>query len=192
MSDSRILSEFDPLAASKSAPEQPVSQDKDEKTTAADTKSSVLDEFDPLTRQGEATKGHVQTSHSIKLDSTAPVQSSITMSASTSQSSSDISPHKPTQSHTGSYQNGSSRELGSAHRVEQFGISRGGGVATTAASQSTLSEPSKSDRIGAEISQIDSVLKALNMGQFDIATMSSFTAKSQPYDKPKSSQPNQV
>ena len=190
MSDSRILSEFDPLAASKSAPEQPVSQDKDEKTSAADTKSSVLDEFDPLTRQGGAAEG--QASHSIKLDSTAPVQSLITMSASTSQSSSDISPQKPTQSHTGSYQNGSSRELGSAHRVEQFGINRGGGVATTAASQLALGEPSKSDRIGAEISQIDSVLKALNMGQFDIATMSSFTAKSQPYDKPKSSQPNQV
>ena len=187
MSDSRILSEFDPLAASKSAPEQPVSQDKDEKTSAADTKSSVLDEFDPLTRQGGAAEG--QASHSIKLDSTAPVQSSTTMPASTSQSSSDISPHKPTQSHAGSYQNGSSRELGSAHGVEQFGINRGGGVATTAAA---LGESSKSDRIGAEISQIDSVLKALNMGQFDIATMSSFTAKSQPYDKPKSSQPNQV
>ena len=187
MSDNRILSEFDPLAASKSAPEQPVSQDKDEKISAADTKSSVLDEFDPLSRQGGAAEG--QASHSIKLDSTAPVQSSTTMSASTSQSSSDISPHKSIQSHAGSYQNGSSRELGSA----QLGISRGGGVATTtAASQSALSESSKSDRIGAEISQIDSVLKALNMGQFDIATMSSFTTKSQPYDKPKSSQPNQV
>lgn len=191
MSDSRILSEFDPLAASKSAPGQPVNQDKDGKTSAADTKSSVLDEFDPLTLQGGAAKG--QASHSIKLDSTAPVQSSITTSASTSQSSGDISPHKPTQSHACGYQNGSSgQELGSAHRVEQFGISRGGGVATTSASQSALSKPSKSDRIGAEISQIDSVLKALNMGQFDIATMSSFTAKSQPYDKPKSSQPNQV
>lgn len=185
MSDSGVLSEFDPLSASKSTPGQPKDQDEEKATSEVGTKSSVLNEFDPLTRQGGADKG--QASHSVKQGSTDPVhsaQSMLTMPASTSQSSSDISPHKPTQSHTSGYQNGSSKELGSAHKVEQSSISKGGDVAITAAS--------KSDRIGAEISQIDSVLKALNMGQFDLATMSSFTAKSQPRDKPKSSQPKQV
>jgi hypothetical protein len=192
MSDSGVLSEFDPLAASKSAPGQPVSQDKDKQTSATDTKSSVLDEFDPLTRQGEAVTGQAA-SRTVKQDSAAPTQSSLTMSASTSQSSSDIPSHKPAQPHPGGYQNGSSKVVGSAYEVEPVSTSRGGDVAITAASQSALSEPSKSDRIGAEISQIDSVLKALNMGQFDIATVSSFTAQSQPYNKPiKSSPPIQV
>lgn len=198
MSDIGVLSEFDPLAASKSAPGQPESQDKENQTSATgelSTKSSVLDEFDPLTQQGGADQG--QASHSVKQDSTAPVhseQSTSTMAVSTLQSSSNISPHKPTctQSHAGDYQNGSSIKLGSAHEVEQFGPSKGGGVATGAASRSAVSETSKSDRIGAEISQIDSVLKALNMGQFDVATMASFTAKSQPYVKPQSRQLKQV
>ena len=64
----------------------------------------------------------------------------------------------------------------------------------TGVSQSTSSASSKSDRIGAEISQIDSVLKALNMGQFDLATISSFTdttATPQSQEKPQSSQPGQ-
>ena len=185
MSDSAILSEFDPLSASKSTPGQPTGQDEEKQTSATGevgSKSSVLDEFDPLTRQGGADEG--KASHSIKQGSTAPIHSAQSTPASTSQSSSDISPHKPTQSHTSGYQNGSSKELGSACKVKQSSISRGGDMAVTAAS--------KSDRIGAEISQIDSVLKALNMGQFDLATMSSFTAKSQPHDKPKSSQPKQV
>lgn len=190
MSDSGVLSEFDPLAASKSAPGQPVSQDEDKQTSATDTKSSVLDEFDPLTRQGGAIVG--QASCTVKQDSAAPIQSSLTMSVSTSQSSSDIPPHKPAQPHPGGFQSGSSKVVGSAHGVEPVSTNREGDVAIAAASQSALSEPSKSDRIGAEISQIDSVLKALNMGQFDIATVSSFTAQSQPYDKPKSSQPHQV
>ena len=172
MSDSGVLSEFDPLSASKSTPGQTTGQDEEKATGEVGTKSSVLDEFDPLTRQGGADKG--QASHSVKQGFAAPV---LTMPASTSQSSSDISPHKSTQSHTCSYQNGSSKAV---CKVEQSSVSKGVGVA--------ISAVSKSDRIGAEISQIDSVLKALNMGQFDLATMSSVTAKSQPHNKPKSSQ----
>ena len=198
MSNEGVLSEFDPLTVAKSTPRQPASQDKEKETTAEiSTKSlSVLGEFDPLTRQGEADKG--QTSHSIKQGSTALVhsaQSTLTMATSTSQSNGNTSPHKPTQSHTGGYQNGSSKQLGSTCKINQSNIIKGGDMTTTAVPQSAVSETSKSDRIGAEISQIDSVLKALNMRQFDLTTMSSLTAKSQSREKPQTReklQPKQV
>ena len=198
MSESGILSEFDPLTASKIAHGQPESQVKEQQASTTEeiiSKSSVLEEFDPLAQPGGADRG--QASNSVKQDSTAPAHSTkspLTMSVSTSPSSNVISPHTSTQSHTGGgYQNGSSKGLGSAHiKVEQTCISKGEDVVTSAASQSGLSEPGRSDRIGAEINQIDSILKALNMGQFDLAAMSSLTAKSQPHNRPESSQPQQV
>lgn len=192
MSDQGVLSEFDPLTAAERTPGQPASQNKEkEAKDEGSTKAmSVLDEFDPLTRQGGADKG--QTSQQGLTAPAHSAQTTLAMAASTSLSSSNTAPHKPAQSHTGAYQNGSSKKLGLAHKINQSNIIKGENKATTEVSRLALSEANKSDRIGAEISQIDSVLKALNMGQFNLATMSSLTAKSQSHNKPQSSQPKQV
>ena len=194
MSDEGVLSEFDPLAASKqskSMSTQPtIPKEKETSTSEVSSKAGILDEFDPLTQQREADKEPAASVH----------VSQSTMTSSALQSNSTISPAKSTQPHTSSYEpqrlldiNGSSKDLQSSHKMDKSGIRKGDKA--TGVSQSTSSEASKSDRIGAEISQIDSVLKALNMGQFDLATMSSFTgttATPQSQEKPQSSQPKQV
>ena len=204
MSDNGAVSEFDPLAVPKSTPGQSALPNKDEKRDATaneiSTKSTVLDEFDPLTNQEEAKKGQV--SHFIKQSSATPVATAqTTITLSTSQSNGNGSSTKPTQSHSSSHSSRShvdkisSKPLESAHILDISNIKKEEGTAATVVSLSVKSETNKSDRIGAEISQIDSVLKALNMGQYDLSTLTSLTsatAKPQSQETYQLRQPKQV
>ena len=193
MSNDGVLSEFDPLAASKQSNSMTTqtaspSQGKEKETP------SILDEFDPLTKQGKADKERVI--HSVKQTSAAPVhaaQSGLVLS--TSQSSGKTSPGKPTQPHTSNVshrhvENSSSIKLQSVNKMDKSGIRKGGEA--SGVSRTAVSEVSKLDRIGAEISQIDSVLKALNMGQFHLSTMSSFTGSTPTPQTQGKPQPKQV
>ena len=199
MSVDGVLSEFDPLATPVTAEDTTtapsdiphIKQEKDVSPTSTDTstdtttstRSNILNEFDPLTKAEGG--GELKVGHSVNQISTSHVQSTIISPSQSSSSHKISSPVNlvPKQPHTGDYiplgypEDESTKGLVSSHdkKKSKKHVHVSKDRVDSKSGAGTVSSQKTSDQIGAEISQIDSVLKALNMGQLDLGAISSLT-----------------
>ena len=154
MTEEGIWKEFDPLMGSEKTTAQANRPNNSELVTSnADAATNVLDEFDPLSLEKSAKKQYLGQIPSISETSLHSVNSSSQVSTSHEHPS---AMKQFNLAHTNKLENIQLRTIAPKDKQP---------VLTGANDQR------RSDQIGAEIHQIDSVLKALNMGQFDLSSL---------------------
>ena len=160
MAEEGILKEFDPLTGStEKTTAQANRRNNSELVTsnagpATISNSNILDVFDPLAQEKSAKRQDLGQLPSISETSLHSVTSS-------SQSSTNHE-HPSTVNHF---------NLTNKLERSQLGILAPKPVKDKQPVLTGASDQMKSDQIGAEIRQIDTVLKALNMGQFDLSSL---------------------
>lgn len=160
MAEEGILKEFDPLIGSGEKTTAHANRRVNSELVtsnagaATSSKSNVLDEFDPLAQKKGAKKQDLGQLPSVSETSLHSVNSS---SGDSQVSTSHEHPSTMNQ-------------FNLANKLEQTQL----GILAPKDEQPVLmrvSDQMRSDQIGAEIRQIDTVLKALNMGQVDLSSL---------------------
>lgn len=180
MSGDGILKEFDPLAGSEETTKLTSRPNNKElvcgSEAAASSNTSVLDEFDPLAQEKEAEDKNAGHSLSpLPSVSGSSIKYPLTVTSQASELPSKVNQFN--QAYSNEIQKSHLRVLPPTSEA----ISQSNGA----------SDQRRLDQIGAEIGQIDSVLKALNMGQLDITSLTA-TPIMQPVQSSQSNQAKQV
>lgn len=195
MAERDIINEFDPLAVPETSGSTAglLNKQTESSETTVSSKLSVVSEFDPLAPEKTESQHTSQCIDQPSATSDSSLQPSLIVTSQVANISVNLSPvnvlsRQPCTGNdvpTGAAKASSSPRVSESTELKKV-VSKDETVSGSALMGTT--NQSRSDHIGAEISKIDSVLKALNMGQFDVSFLTG-TVSTQSLQK---SQPNQV